>query len=355
MKSMLFYYMCISLAAGCALAQQSDSKHVPVSMEDILRQQTANVPAKSGIDLNERLRALSGAARFSQDYLLGPGDIIQVNVFGIEDLKNKELPLDSEGKISLPFIDDVVLIGLTPRESEIKISTLYEASVMKHPQVAVSVKEYRSQFVNVLGAVLKPGTYQLNRRAFLVDALAMAGGLLTEKAEAKVFIHHAGLASPSPAEKVAGVESKESLEIDLVQLLEKGDTSLNVPIYAGDVISVPERIERFYYVLGDVNRGGAFEIKKGESVTLSKALASAGGMMVTAKGGKTAIIRHNADGSTRQIPIDIKKVLKGTTEDVELAQNDVVFVPGSTTKTIGRGVLGGIGGVLSSLVYLGVR
>jgi polysaccharide export outer membrane protein len=245
-----------------------DRKHIPISMEDILRQQTAG--AKSQIDLNERLRAMTGAARFSQDYLLGPGDIILVTVFGIEDMKAKELTLDSEGKISLPFINDVQLIGLTPRESEVKIGTLYEASVMKNPQVSVSVKEYRSQFINVLGAVFKPGTYQLTRRAFLVDALAMAGGLLADKAESKAYVHRAGPASP--AEAVAGVVSKETLEIDLVKLLEKGDITLNVPVYAGDVISVPERIERFYYVLGDVNRGGAFEIKKRESRFLLRRL-----------------------------------------------------------------------------------
>jgi len=159
-----------------------------------------------------------------------------------------------KGRSPLPFINSVQLIGLTPRESEVKISTLYEASVIKNPQVTVGVKEYRSQFINVLGAVFKPGTYQLTRRAFLVDALAMAGGLLAEKAESKAYVHRAALAEASEAELVAGVGKKESLEIDLVQLLEKGDISLNVPIYAGDVVSVPERVERFYYVLGDVTR-----------------------------------------------------------------------------------------------------
>jgi polysaccharide biosynthesis/export protein len=145
------------------------------------------------------------------------------------------------------------------------------------------------------------------------------------------------------------------MEIDLVQLLEKGNTSLNIPIYAGDVVSVPERIERFFYVLGDVIRGGAFEIKKGEKITLSKALASAGGLMPTAKAGKTAIMRQNPDGNAQQIPINVSKLLRGQDNDIELLQNDVVFVPGSTTKTIGRGVLNSIGGVLSSLVYIGVR
>lgn len=353
MKSTLIRSMCLWFVVGSVFAQQQDRKHIPITMEDVLRQQVTVAPEKSSIDLNDRLRAMSGAARFSQDYLLGPGDVIQVTVFGIEDLKQKELTLDSDGKVSLPFINSVQLIGLTPREAEVKVSTLYEASVMKNPQVAVSVKEYRSQFINVLGAVFKPGTYQLTRRAFLVDALAMAGGLLAEKAESKAFVHRAAL--NSKAEEVSGVSKQESIEVDLVRLLEKGDIGLNVPIYAGDVISVPERVERFFYVLGDVNKGGAFEIKKGEKITLTKALASAGGLMPTAKGNKTAIMRTNPDGTTTQIPVDVKKLLKGQAPDTVLAQNDVVFVPGSTTKTVGRGLLNSIGSVLGSLVYVAAR
>jgi polysaccharide export outer membrane protein len=352
MKSAFIRVLIVFFITGIAFAQESDRKHIPISMEDIVRQQAAGASAKSSIDLNERLRAMSGAARFSQDYLLGPGDVIEVTVYGIEELRAKELTLDSEGRITLPFINDVRLIGLTPRESEVKIETLYEASVMKNPQVAVSVKEYRSQFVNVLGAVLKPGTYQLTRRAFLVDALAMAGGLLAEKAESKVYVHRASLNADTPAEATAGTGEKQTIEIDLVQLLEKGDINLNIPIYAGDVISVPERVERYFYVLGDVNKGGAFEIKKGERITLSKALASAGGLMPTAKGKKTAIMRTMEDGSTKQIPINATRVLKGEDPDVLLAQNDVVFVPGSTTKTISRGILGSIGNVLASIVYV---
>jgi len=345
-------FVWVFAALWAIVAQAQDRNHIPISIEDILRQQ-AN-PATNSQDLNERLRAMSGAVRFSQEYLLGPGDIIQVTVFGIEDLKQKELALDSEGKVSLPFINDVGLMGLTPRESEVKIATLFEASVMKNPQVSVSVKEYRSQFVNVLGAVLKPGTYQLTRRSFLVDALAMAGGLLADKAGLKAFVHRSGVGSISPAETVAGVAAKDTLEIDLVQLLEKGDISMNVPIYAGDVVSVPERVERFYYVLGDVNRGGAFEIKKGESISVTKALASAGGLLPTAKGNKTAILRQSADGTAKQIPIDVARLLKGQIPDMVLVQNDVVFVPGSTTKTVGRGVLNSIGGILDSIIYAGM-
>jgi polysaccharide biosynthesis/export protein len=349
-RALILLIICASV-----FAQQPDRKHIPITMEDVLRQQTMTAPAKSSIDLNERLRAMTGAARFSQDYLLGPGDVIELTVFGIEELKKKELTLDSEGKISLPFINSVQLIGLTSRESEVKIGALYEASVIKNPQVAISVKEYRSQFINVLGSVFKPGTYQLTRRAFLVDALAMAGGLVTEKADSKVYVHRAAMGQQANAEAVSGAEKKESIEIDMVQLLEKGDISLNVPIYAGDVISVPERVERYYYVLGDVNRAGAFEMKKGEAISVTKALASAGGLLPTAKTKKSAILRLNADGTTTQVPLDVHKLLKGEIPDTMLAQNDVVFVPGSTTKTVGRGVLNSIGSVLTALVYIGIR
>jgi polysaccharide biosynthesis/export protein len=346
-------FLMLGVMLAQAFAEEPDRKYIPIKIEDVLRTQA--MPEKKEQDLNERLRAMAGASRFSQDYLLGPGDIIEVTIFGIEDLNKRALTLDSEGKITLPFLNTIGLIGLTPRESEVKIAALYEASVIKNPQVSVSVKEYRSQFFNVLGAVSKPGYYQLTRRVFLLDALAMAGGLMTEKADPKVFVHRAGATSPTPAETVAGVGSQTKIEIDLEKLLVQGDASLNIPIYAGDVISVPEKISRFYYVLGDVNRGGAFEIKRGESITLTKALAAAGGFLGTARKGKSVVIRKKADGATEQIPIDAAKVLKGKEEDIVLADNDVVFIPGSTTKMVGRTFLNGIGGLLNSFVIYGIR
>jgi polysaccharide export outer membrane protein len=336
------------------LLAAQDRKHIPINVDNILRQQTVGAPAKSTIDLNDRLHAMSGAARFSQDYLLGPGDIIEATVFGIDDLKGKALTLDSEGKISLPFINSVQLMGLTPREAELKVRTLYEASVMKNPQVSITVKEYHSQFVNVLGAVFKPGTYQLTRRAFLVDVLAMAGGLLTDKAEQKAYIHRANALPVSDGSTAGESADKATIEVDLLQLLEKGDISLNVPMYAGDVVSVPERIEKYFYVLGDVNKGGAFEIKKGEQITLSRALASAGGLLRTAKATKASVIRPNPDGTTKQIPIDIKKLLSGKLPDMDIMQSDVVFVPGSTTRTVGYHLLNSVGGILGNVIYGGM-
>ena len=344
------------LMVDIALPEESERRHVPMTVDDVMRAQMQASPerpeGKDAIDLNERMRAMAGMNRFAQDYLLGAGDVLEVTVFGISDLNKRELTLDSEGVVTLPFIGAVGLAGLTSRESEVKISALYEASVMKNPQVGVTVKEFRSQFVNVLGAVAKPGMYQLTRRVFLLDTLAMAGGLAAAKAEPKAYVHRASFDEMADD---ATDSSPETVEIDLLELLEKGDIRLNVPIYAGDVVSVPEKVDRFFYVLGDVNRGGAFEIRRGESITLTKALASAGGLMMTAKSKKSMVIRQNPDGTTEQIPVNANKVLKGEVPDMMLTNNDVVFIPGSTTKTIGRGVLGSINSVVSALVYVGLR
>ncbi|HSW39715.1 MAG TPA: polysaccharide biosynthesis/export family protein [Acidobacteriota bacterium] len=340
--------------------QDNERKRIPITVDDIMRFQTAGDRITESSDLNERLLAMSAASRYRHDYLLGPGDIVEVTVFGIPDLQKKSLTLDSEGRISLPFINQVNLMGLTARESEVKIATLLENSVMKNPQVSVSVSEHRSQFFNVMGAVFKPGTYQITRKMFLIDALAMAGGLLAEKSEQRVNIHRTA-PDMAAADTAAGFSPADfpkiptTIEIDLHQLLEKGDVRLNVPIYAGDVISVPERIDRYFYVIGDVNRSGAFEIQPGETITLTRALAAAGGLLSTARTKDTMVIRQNADGATTQIPVDARKLLRGEIPDIELARNDLVVVPGSTTRAIAKGALSGIGGILAALIVYGLQ
>jgi polysaccharide export outer membrane protein len=349
-------------ATAVAAAQEGDGagrRHVPMTVEDVVRAQEAMgrqgrppeaapappAPVAAG---EERERALAGAVRFSQDYILGAGDVVEVTVYGVEGLDRRELELDAAGAVTLPFLGagggGVALGGLTAREAEVLIAGLYGATVMRDPQVGLTVKEHRSQFVTVLGAVSKPGAYELRRRAFLLDALSMAGGLLPEKAEPKAVVQRAA---------GAGGAAAEAVEVDLVLLLGGGDAGLNVPVYAGDVVTVPEKVPRFFYVLGDVNRGGAFEMRREEAMTLTKALATAGGLMVTAKGKKAVVIR-GGDGGV-QIPVNVGDVLKGRSPDLELSGGDVVFIPGSTTKTIGRGLLGTISSAATALVYVGIR
>ena len=240
----LFLIPC-SVKAQNLSEDETARKHVPLSIEQLLSQQAVNATSEPDSEsLNKRLALLS---RHSQDYLLGPGDVVEVSVFGIPELNQKSLSLDSKGRISLPFIDEVQLLGLAARDAEVKIATLLEASILNDPQVTVKVTEYKSQFFNVLGSVQRPGTYQLTRQMSLVDAISLAGGLEKDADYSRVYIHRVPSGEDEPDDgKAAGIPVSsepngysETIEVDLEDLLVVGNHRLNIPIYSRDVITVP--------------------------------------------------------------------------------------------------------------------
>lgn len=377
-KSCLF----LALTSAIASAQQSPPqngdptrRYVPLTVEDLLKAKaSAALPQQSSTnELNDRLRALAVAANSAQDYLLGPGDVISVSVYGVSGLNNAELTLDADGNILLPFLNEVNLLGLTAREARVKIAALYEVSHLNNPQVAVTVKSYRSQPVYVFGAVGKPGSYSLSGATRVMDILSMVGGI-TDRAIAKAVIRRP-MGYQETAKKVVDTPpgqvvtdssgrtesgalpsaSYQTIEIDLNQLLIEGNMDLNVPVLGGDIITVPERPQQFVFVLGDVSRGGAFEIRKNEQLTLQRALALSGGFLPTAKPSKTLIIRPKGDlGQSEQIPINAADIFKGKKEDVLLQPNDMILVPGSASKTVGRGALSIATGMISNLILYGL-
>jgi len=290
----------------------------------------------------------------SQDFVLGAGDIIEVSVIGIPGLDRQEFTLDGKCQIYLPYVNQVRLSGMTAHDAQIKIAVLFEVSLLENPQVTVRVKELKSQFCYVLGAVHKPGKIQLTQPAFLLDALTLAGGL-TDKADVRLQIRHGS--PPEPTTQAAEPPaSKETQEIFLTDLFYDGDPRRNVAIHSGDIITVPERKEALYFVVGDIQKPGPFAIANGEKATLSKALANAGGPLKTASGSKTMIIRQNPGGEMpTQIKVDAVAVLKGEVRDIDLMENDIVLVPGSTSRTLGKNIFSGVNYYLGILLGIGLR
>jgi polysaccharide biosynthesis/export protein len=332
-----------------------DRKYVPLSLDDMMHQNASGEPRQSPTQkINDRLTSLKEAAHQARDYTLGPGDVVEVNVIGVTALEGKVFALDSHGNVSLPYIGEVTLRDMTTKQAESRIKFLFEVSLVVNPEVSVRIKNYRSQSFYAFGSVNKPGQNQLTGEAFLLDALTMAGGL-SERAGRIIQIHHNAPVTPGSEIAVPSPE-KDAVEIDLDELLEKGDMRLNVRIQPGDVISVPERHEEFFYVLGDVPKPGAYLIRKDERVTLSKAIATAGGFLPTASGKKTTIMRPNQDGvSATQIQVDAVAVIKGQGQDREIAGNDIVLVPGSTSKTLSRNFMSGITSLVTSFLFFGIR
>ena len=111
----------------------------------------------------------------ADDYRIGPQDLIEIQVFGIDNLK-REVRVSSKGSISLPLIGTVVLGGLTGQEAESLIASMYEKDYLRDPQVSVFIKEFTSQRITVEGAVAKPGVYPIRGQTTLLQAIAIAGG-----------------------------------------------------------------------------------------------------------------------------------------------------------------------------------
>ena len=257
---------------------------------------------------------LFGQERSTADYRIGAKDLLEINVFGLKEL-NKTVRVSEDGKISLPLLGEVEVEGLTKAELEKKLSRLLEEKYLQNPQVTVFIREYQSKRVSVLGAVDEPGPYELLGRQTLLQLISEAGGF-TDKAGDEIIVIRQLQDGTSTA-----------LKILIDDLFLKGDARLNIPLEANDIINIPAYKEAFIYVFGQVRRPGALRVKKSNIPTLLQAIAQAGGFSERAKKGGVLIKRIDEDGKERQIKVNVKDILKGKKKDIQLLENDVVYVP----------------------------
>ena len=117
-----------------------------------------------------------GAYSGASDYRIGAQDLLNISVFGVEEL-NKDVRVNSNGQVSLPLVGTVMAGGRTIPELESDLARKYAAGYLQNPQVTVFVKEFTSQRITLEGAVAKPGIYPLTGRTTLLQAIALGGGV----------------------------------------------------------------------------------------------------------------------------------------------------------------------------------
>jgi polysaccharide biosynthesis/export protein len=283
-----------------------------------------------------------------RDYKIGPEDLIEISVFEEEKL-NKTVRVSSQGNISLPLLGVLRVKGLTANELEKEIRDLLAEKYLQNPNVSVFIKEYRNQRISVIGAVDKPGTYDVTGQKTILEVLGIAGGLKEDAGQLLFLIR-----VPRPEDEMSkGEKDSEAMRpntfvIDLEELLVKGDLTLNLPLIHGDVINIP--VSGKIFVGGDVNKPGGFPLK-GKKVTVSQAIAMAEGLKPEAKSGETKILRYTGKGNEREIlSVDVYAIQKGRSEDPYLKENDIVIVPKSGMKAF----LIGLRDTLKGLVGVGV-
>ncbi len=278
------------------------------------------------------------------DYRLGAGDIVAVSVFGLKDF-DRTIPISNSGRMHLPYLGVLRVAGMTVVQLQDEIGRRLRAQgLVKDPWVQIRVTEYRAQTVYVLGEVMMPGQYVLKRDMALMDLVALGMGV--NSVTSRTVYLYRQKPSVSAVDGTPGADSQyEVLAIDLQQVREGLRPDLNVALRGGDLLYCPERKPGYVYVLGDLNRPGVIEIPDNEPVLLSRAVAWAGGPTKTAKVGKGFVLRYDEKGVRQQLAVNFKAVLAGKQPDFAVKPNDVIFIPGSASKTLAYGLLGVIPGV----------
>jgi polysaccharide export outer membrane protein len=284
-----------ALAAALAQAQEAKAPAPPAAVA---------APAP----LAESTPATSG------EYQVGPGDVLQVSVYGNEDL-SRTPTVQPNGTIALPLLGDVGVVGLTLPEIQRKLTTLLAKDFLVNPQVEVKVKEYQSQFVSVVGEVNNPGRKPLRGRTRIFDVLIDAGGF-TPRASGEVLItRREGTFEGGSVTLKLRFSGASPNPRDLV--------NLEVPLRNGDLITASAK----YYVTveGEVTRPGRYPIE--EEMTLSTAVVAAGGLTRFGKDGVKIRRVSPETGKTEILEADLKAIRNGKSPDLVLRHNDVITVP----------------------------
>jgi polysaccharide export outer membrane protein len=259
---------------------------------------------------------LTAQEKFTQEYRVGPKDLLEISVFGAEEL-SRTVRVSEDGKVSLPLLGEVLVDGLTKSELEKKLADLLGEKYVQNPQVTVFIREYQSKRVSVLGAVEKPGPYQLLGRQTLMQIVSEAGGLTRDAGSDIIIIRQLPDGTST------------SLRISIDDLFLKGDAKLNVPLEAGDIVNIPVDKLVAVYVFGQVKNPGALQVKKSAIPTLLQAIAQAGGFTDRAARGGVVIKRKDETGKEKEIKVNARSILANKREDIQLLENDTVYVPES--------------------------
>jgi len=277
-------------------------------------------------------------------YRIGPGDVLDVRVARAPELSRDAVRVDQSGMIRMPMLDDDIPAAcLTEGELAASIAKLY-LKYKNEPHVDVFVKEFQSQPVAVIGAVRGPAQFKLQRQVRLSELLSLAGGP-TDAAGQTVQVVHAG--GPALCDKSAKSEGDGAAFVSykLTDTL-RAVPEANPAVRPGDLIQIPNADQ--VYILGNVLRPLAIPLK--EPLTISRAIAIAGGTGPSSKKDKVRIIRQTQGSSAKQeIYVNLGAIEKNNAEDVLLLANDVVDVPTSGTKSILRSLIGTIAPTVSQL------
>jgi polysaccharide biosynthesis/export protein len=284
--------------------------------------------------LEESRKMLAGTLPDSRgdESRIGPGDLLEITVFEAPEM-NRTLRVSANGEVSMQLLGPVKAAGLTSQELESLLVELLGRTYMKDPHVGVFVRELQSHPVSVVGAVKKPGVYQIPDSKTVIELLSMAEGLADDAGDTVLIMRGKSVGEPGTSQSTdKPQENGEIVKVNLKNLLESADSTLNVPVHSGDIVKVARA--GIVYVVGEVKKPGGFVLKSNENISVLQALALAEGLTRISAKSQVRIIRTDQSTDKRiEIPVDLGKILASKSPDPILQPRDVVFVPDSSAKS----------------------
>jgi polysaccharide export outer membrane protein len=277
--------------------------------------------------------AVSVARGQKETLLIGAGDMLHVQVFDTPELEQHARVTDT-GDLTLVIGGTVHVAGVTPAQAAHSIEeTLQKGQLLLLPKVAITVEEYATQKVSVVGEVKTPGAYAINTPRSVLDVLSLAGGL-TDIADRKVLIERHGTKQRIPY----FLSNNADAALDLA-----------VEVNPGDSVLVPKA--GIVYVLGDVARPGGYTMTNNEAqLTVLQLVARAGGTNHSAVHSHAKLIHKNGTAYNEE-PLALSAMQKGNRADLPLQPDDIVWVPFSYLRSLGMQTSGVLGGLGSAAVY----
>ena len=308
------------------------------------------------VEVLAQWRAQSASAR-EADYLVGAGDILAISVVGVE-APGRTTTLEREvslgGMITLPFTGEVGCLDRTTSQIEAQVKGLYGTDYIREPEVNVSVREYKGRTVTVVGAVERPGIYVLSRNYSTVLELLVKAGGVSKDAGDELVILRPGQEGDAPVQDGTGGSRREKgsraesgidaaidekdasilkrsgreITVNLRELLDEGDLSLNVEVCDGNIMRVPPAQMTYVTVLGYVRSPRSFPLREGEAMSVTRALSLAGSLAPNACAENSILVRRTESGQ-KAYPIDLTAIVRGEGPMIYLQPEDTIIVGSS--------------------------
>ena len=280
--------------------------------------------------------AFSAHAQQDDRYRIGAGDVLDIRIYNRPQLSREAVRVEGSGMIRMPLIETEIQAACqTEGELAKEIATRY-TKYYRNLQVDVFIKEYHSRQVAIIGAVNDQSRFELQRRVRLLELLTYAKGPSAKAGQTINIVHSTNV---SPCKQPAENEDNTAFSSFKLSDVLAGKPESNPYLETGDIVTIPEADQ--VYVVGNVFMPLTIPLR--EPVTLTRAIAMAGGLRQDTSKDKIRVLRQEPGTSVRkEITVDLTAIEKKRSEDLALAPNDIIDVPTSAGKSFLRSLVQGV-------------